>query len=233
MIIKKIFDGVFDEDSHYHFLKFSRGEFKNKYLIEAKKQAKKWSVKTSSEFGNFLVKKCLEGHDKILIDGAIISSIDLSEDIKFEIKKKSNFQGIRKFIFNTEVVASDILKMIDKYPLAFFTLSFKTDTCILKIKKKAPNPKNSGGKKGEAPRAEACSLKTTRKDIVDELLFDVPVFKEAIINHTLHVNEIVYPNDVDKLSPQEIRKKSKRKGVIVRNVIVDGIEKVSEAEFVI
>ena len=40
MIIKKIFEGEFDEQVHNQFLKFSRGEFKNKYLINGKKQEK-------------------------------------------------------------------------------------------------------------------------------------------------------------------------------------------------
>ena len=60
MVVKKIFDGVFDEEVHLSFLKFGRGEYKNKFLLEGKKQKSKWAIKTGAEFANFLVRKCLE-----------------------------------------------------------------------------------------------------------------------------------------------------------------------------
>ena len=58
MIIKKIFSKKFDDEIHSDFLKFGRGEFKDRYLIDVKKQSSGWSIKTSSEFTNFFVKKC-------------------------------------------------------------------------------------------------------------------------------------------------------------------------------
>ena len=60
MIIKKIFDGVFDAEVHANFLKFGRGEYKDKYLLDGKRQAKKWAVKAGAEYANFLVRRCLE-----------------------------------------------------------------------------------------------------------------------------------------------------------------------------
>ena len=37
MVVKKIFDGVSDDEVHSDFLKFGRGEYKNKYLLEGKR----------------------------------------------------------------------------------------------------------------------------------------------------------------------------------------------------
>src|SRR3989344_2525454 len=59
-VIAKIFSGEFDSEVHSDFVKFSRGVFENRYLLEGKKQKDKWGVKTSSEFANFLVRRCLE-----------------------------------------------------------------------------------------------------------------------------------------------------------------------------
>ena len=53
--IKKIFDNISDDDVHFQFQKFSRGEFKFKALVEAKKMSKNISIVTSAEFANELV----------------------------------------------------------------------------------------------------------------------------------------------------------------------------------
>ena len=233
MIIKKIFDGQVDEEVHSAFLKFGKGEFRNKYLIEAKLQGGgKWSIKTGQEFANFFVRKCLEKvNGSVAVKGVIICTFDLSKELNFEIKKKSNFQGIRKIAIETEVDAREILDLMDKYPRVFFALSFVVGDCILKIKAKAPKS-GKPGKDGEGPVADFCSLKTTDKSIVDELLFDVRGgWKEVKINHTLKIEDIVYPENFKDMKPEEVREQSKRKGVVVRKVDVDGVVKESEEEF--
>jgi len=45
------------------------------------------------------------------------------------------------------------------------------------------------------------------------------------------VTDIVYPSNMDELKPVEVRELAKRKGVVVRNALVDGVEKISEANF--
>jgi len=230
MIIKKIFDGVFDEGVHSAFLKFGRGEYKNRYMIEGKKQATKWGIKTSAEFANFFVRRCLPV-GMIQVKGVIISTVDLSEEVDFEIKKKSNFQGIRKLQIDTEVEGQKILDLMDKYPKYFFALTFKTDYCELKIKAKAPKSGKPGKAGEDGPKVDFCSLKTTNQEIVKELLFGVGDFKEVKVNHTLKIEDIVYPSDFEKMKPEDVREQSKRKGVVVRKVVVDGKESEREAGF--
>ncbi|MAH49437.1 hypothetical protein CMI37_26680 [Candidatus Pacearchaeota archaeon] len=238
MIIKKIFEGVFDEEVHSAFLKFSRGDFKNRYLVEVKKQAGgKWAIKTSAEFANFFVRTCLEKapEEKIAMKGVIVSTLNIGNDdeLGFEIKKRSNFQGIKKLQVDCEISPNKILDLMEKYPRVFFALSFSTPNCQLKIKPKAPKS-GKPGKEGEGPKVDFCSLKTTNDDIVRELLFDVKLdgLSEAAVNHVVRVDEIVYPDNLESLKPEEIREQSKRKGVIVRNLVVEGQESVSEHEFV-
>ena len=235
MVIKKISEKEFDEEVHSHFLKFSRGDFKDRYLIEVKKQKDKWAIKTSAEFANFLVGKCLEKspEGRIAMKGIIVSTIDLRDEINFEIKKTSNFQGIRKNEIDTEVTANEILDLMNKFPRVFFALSFSTSDCQLKIKPKAPKSGKPGKKDEEGPKADFCTLKTQDEAIVKELLFDVNLnnVKEVKVNHIVKVNDIVYPEGMKNMKPEEVREQSKRGGVLVRNLVVDGVGKTSEFEF--
>ncbi|MFH1237839.1 MAG: hypothetical protein ABIH79_03355 [archaeon] len=233
MVMKKIFEKVFDEEVHSDFLKFGRGEYKDKYLVEGKKQAKKWAIKTGAEYANFLVRKCLE---KVIgpvnIKGVIISTSDLRNEINFEIKKVSNFQGVRKHIVDGKVEPSQILNLMAKYPRVFFALSFSGEDFVLKIKPKGPKSEKKG-KDDEGPVVDFCSLKTEDKTIVDELFFGVGDFREVFISHTINVTDIIYPANIESLKPAEIRELAKRKGVIIRKINADGIQKTSEAEFLV
>jgi hypothetical protein len=234
MVIKKIFDSACDEEVHGDFLKFGRGEYKGRYLLEGKRQKDKWAIKTSPEFVNFLVKKCLSrANDRIFVSGIIISTIDLSKEISFEIKKKSNFQGVRKFQIETEVSAKEILGLMEKYPRIFFALSFKGDDFEIKVKAKAPKSGKPGKESEEGPKADFCSLKTNDKEIVNELFFEYPDFENIVISHIIKIDDIVYPQNMASLKPEEVREQSKRKGKIIRKIIVDGKEEIKEVEFII
>jgi len=231
--VKKIFEGVFDDEVHIAFLKFGRGEYKNKYLLDGKRQAKKWAVKGGVEYANLFVRRCLEQtNGPVAIKGVIVSTLDLKGEMGFEIKKVSNFQGVRKHVIDADVEASQIFDLMDKYPKAFFALTFKGNGFDLKVKPKAPASGKPGKEKDGGPVADFCVLKTEDKGIVDELLFGVGDFQEVKVNHTINVTDIVYPSNMAELKPTEIREMAKRKGVIVRKVICDGKEKISEAEFV-
>jgi len=232
-VINKIFNKKIDEEVHSDFLKFGRGEYKDKYLVEGKRQKDGWAIKTGPEFANFLVKKCLEkANGNLAMKGIIVSTLDLKEEINFEIKKTSNFQGIKKLEIDTGIDSGAILSLMNKYPRVFFALSFKTGNCELKIKAKAPKSGKPGSKgDGEGPRADFCSIKTKDPEIINDLFFDNKEFKEIKIKHTIKITGIDYPKDVASLKPEEVREKSKRKGVVVREIDADGKKTTSEAEF--
>lgn len=234
MVIKKIFEKEFDEEVHSDFLKFGRGEFKDKYLVEGKKQKNKWAVKTSAEFANFLVQRCLEkagNNEKIFVKGSIVSTGNLRQEINFEIVKVKNFQGIKQIVVNTETLPAEILELIEKYPRVFYALSFKKDDFILKIKAKPPKSRKAPSK-GEEAKPDFCSLKTSDENLIRELFFDIGMnWKECKISHIIKVNEIIYPENVKELKPEEIREQSKKKGMLVRKINIDGREVVKETEF--
>ena len=54
--IKKVFEKRADENVHLQFQKFSRGEFQNRALIKARRTGKKFTITTSAEFANEMVR---------------------------------------------------------------------------------------------------------------------------------------------------------------------------------
>jgi hypothetical protein len=229
MAIKKIFNKIFDEDVHSDFLKFGKGEFKDKYLIDGKKQADKWVIKAGPEFANYLVKMGLEKTSgKVKVTGVIVSTMQMDISISNGLKQ---FMGIKQYKVDSEIEASKILEIMGKYPRAFFALTFSLPDYELKIKPKAPKSAKPSTSEKE-PKAEFCSLKTNDFNVVKELFFDYPNFnKEISVKHVVKIDQIVYPKDFAKMKPEDVREQSKRKGVIIREAMVDGKSMKSEAPF--
>ena len=222
--LKKIFSNKKDDEVHNEFIKFSRGVFNNKYVIEAKKQSDKYSIKTSAEFANFLVKKCLEkAIGEIDVTGIIVSTLDLRKESGYLFspgEKVKQFMGIKQLIVEGKIDTKKILDTMEKYPRAFYALSFKTNDSELKIKQKAPKSAKPFNK-GEADvKADFCSLKTNDREIINDLFFDFPDFKEIKINHSIQIDNIVLPKNID--DPVKIRELAVRKGKIIRKIVVDG-----------
>lgn len=229
MTIKKIFNKVFDEGVHSDFLKFGKGEFKDKYLVDGKKQADKWVIKTGPEFANHLVKMGVEKTSgKIKVTGVIVSTMQMDISISNGLKQ---FMGIKQYKIDSEIEASKILEIMGKYPRAFFALSFSLPDYELKIKAKAPKSAKPSTSEKE-PKAEFCSLKTNDFNVVKELFFDYPNFnKEIAVKHIVKIDQIVYPKDFAKMKPEDVREQSKRKGIIIREIVADGKPVKSEASF--
>ena len=228
-VVWKLFNGSVDSEVHSDFVKFSRGIFDNRYLVEGKKQTGKWAIKTSAEFANYFVAKCLPVSGRVVVSGAIISTGNLKNDCPFEIEKVKQFQGVKQVVINTEVDVSAIRDLMSKYPRAFFALSFKTADNELKIKAKAPKSGKPSSKGEGGPRADFCSLKTTDKSIIEDLFFDLKEFKEVVVRHTIEISNIEIDTSIK--NPAEMRERAVRLGVITRKVVVDGREDVKKKEF--
>lgn len=228
--LKALFSGKESQDTHLEFIKYGRGTYENKYLLNAKKQKDKWSVKTSAEFANYLVKKCLErAPASVKIKGVIISTFPIEKEMDFPVENIKKYMGIQQAIIDIEVSRDSILNLMKKYPRVFFALSFSINDCDLKIKPKAPKgSKPSAGGKKEAT-ADFCTIKTNDKSIIDDLFFDASNFNEISVNHTIVINDIILPNGIS--DPIQIREQSQRKGIIKRKTVVDGKEMRTEANF--
>jgi hypothetical protein len=230
--IKKVFDNQIDDDVHMQFQKFSRGEFRDRALIKAKKVKNNYTITTTAEFANEFVKLIAErlGKDKAKVTGAIISTFDLGKDIDYQNKKQ--FMGIKQYVIDKEMSGDEIIELIKKFPKVFFALTFnsgKGDT--LKIKAKAPKsakPKT----KDEAPSPDFCKLITEDEKIAKSFVFEASDFKTAEVWHDFYIEEIVVPDEIkNEKDFAVVREKSHRKGRIVRRATIDGKETREEIKF--
>jgi len=236
--IKKIFDERADNLVHLQFQKFSKGEFKNKALIEVKKLGKGWTIKTSAEFANELVRIVAEKlkEKKTTITGAIISTLNLKENPEFsrflEHAEIKQFQGIKRYLIKEEISGNELINLLDKSPKAFFALSFEYEGNKLKIKPKAPKSGKPSSKGGESPKADFCVLKTSDEQIIRNFIFEKEDFKEAKVNHTFLIERIEIPENLkDSKDFAKIREESKRVGKIIREAVIDGEHIKTEKEF--
>ncbi len=228
--IKKIVDKRVDDSVHLQFQKFSKGEFRNKAVIEAKNSSGKYTIKTSPEFANELIKICAEklGNQKTKVTGAIISTSDLTGELEF--KEKKQFQGVKRYVIDGEMSGEELIKLLDKFPKAFFGLSFNVEKEGIQLKIKAKAPKSGKpGKDNEEAKANFCSLKTTDKKIAESFVFEKPDFKTAKINHTFLIESIILPQEEKDFA--KIREMAKRKGKIIRKSEIDGNKSQKEIEF--
>ena len=226
--IKKIFEGNFDSIVHLQFQKFSRGNFQNRALIKARRTGNKYIISTTAEFANELVRETAEklGNNKTDVTGTIISTNDLKNELDF--KEIKQFQGVKRYILDKEMSGNEIIALLDKFPKAFFALSFEAEDSKLKIKPKAPKsvkPKN----KEEKPKPDFCKITTTDKMLAQDFVFEVSDFKKAEISHIFIINEIIRPEGETDYA--RMRKLAKRKGRVVRESEIDGRKLKNEKEF--
>ncbi|MFH1503050.1 MAG: hypothetical protein ABIE36_00130 [Candidatus Diapherotrites archaeon] len=231
--IKKVHDRKFDEEVHLQFQRFSKGEFKNRAILNAKFSGGRYTINTSAEFANELVKEVAEklGSKKTKVSGAIISTLDLKKDLEF--KEIKQFQGVKKYILENEMSGSEIVNLINKFPKAFFALSFDAgDETILKTKVKSPKSGKPGTKGEEAPKPDFCKLVTKDKKIAENFIFEKPEFKNAKVVHDFIIENIKIPDELkDSEDFALVREKALRIGKILRKAEIDGEKLVRELDF--
>ncbi|GIU68406.1 MAG: hypothetical protein KatS3mg001_256 [Candidatus Pacearchaeota archaeon] len=217
--IKKIFDGKIDNFVHLQFQRFGKGEFKDRALINAKQKNGIFKINVSYEFANDLVRIVAEKlkDKKTRVKGAIISTKEI-EDIPF--KEKKQFQGVKRYIIDCDMSGNEILKIMEKFPKAFFALSFDADKTSLKIKPKAPLSGKPGKEDDQEKKVDFCNITTNDKTIGESFVFEKPNFNEAEISHVFLISELIYPKNESDFA--KIREIAKRKGKIIRTAKIDG-----------
>lgn len=227
--IKNIFDKKIDDSVHTQFQKFSKGEFRDRALIKVKHVGNKYTIYTTAEFANEFVRSVAKklGESRVSVVGAVVSTSDLTGELEFKDKKQ--FQGVKRYLIENEMSGNGIIGLLEKFPKAFFALSFESEDSKLKIKPKAPKsgkPKSKGGKK---LKPNFCKLVTTDEDIGKSFVFEQPDFKEAEISHDFIITDIIRPEGETDFS--SIRELAKKKGKILRHAIIDDRNYNSELEF--
>lgn len=230
--IKKIVDGKIDDSVHLQFQKFSKGEFRDRAVIKAKQSKGKFNISTTAEFANELVRDVAEklGGNRTRVTGAIVSTMDLKGKIDF--KEIKQFQGVKRYLIDNEMSGNEIISLLEEFPKNFFALSFEAGETKLKIKPKAPKSGKPGKENEEGPKADFCKLKTDDSELGGSFVFETPDFREAVINHTFFIDEMVISPELKKSNDfARMREEALRKGRIVRKANIDGKETVKEINF--
>ncbi len=224
--IKKVFDKKIDEPVHFYFQKFSKGEFRDRAFIYAKQSKGKYTIFTTAEFANEMVRSIAEklGSEQTSVKGAIVTT----ENLDIEFKDKKQFQGVKRFLIENEMSGTEIIELLEKYPKAFFALTFNSKDSQLRIKPKAPKSRKPKSKKDGVQKPDFCKLITTDKELGQSFIFEKTDFEQAEVSHTYFITEMVLPKGETDFA--KIRELAKRKGKIVRKALIDGEELNSESD---
>lgn len=227
--IKKIFNGEIDEDVHFQFIRFGKGNYKGRFRLGLWK-TKKIKVKTSFEFANDLVLLC-SGFGDSKVSGIVFSKKKIS-DMMSENNIEGDSKAKKKGLYYENNIPEQELnekQIIELEKESYSTLlDMEGKGFKLKVKKKLPRP----GKSEKKIDPRFCVLETDEKfysKIKEDLFWDMPEAKKIDIAHEVIVEEIVMPKGEKDFS--KIREMAKRKGKVIRKAVIDEKEIVSEKEF--
>ncbi len=212
--IKEIFNGN-GEQSHNQFVRFGKGKFENRAILNLQKDSK-IKLRGSFEWANDFVEIASE-LTNIKFSGIILSRDRLNLGNE---KKKSGVYSYEVLDINSEKTA----EIKDKaYAML---LDGEGKGLTLKIKKKLPKPGKSEGKVDD----KFCQLEAdlTYWGKIKEA-FMLPECRKCKISHTYIIEEIIIPKNEKDF--EKIRLLAKRKGKIIRNLEVDKKESKEEIEF--
>ena len=216
--IKKIFTGNVDESVHKQFVRFGKGEYNSRAVIELRKGS---IIKLNStfEYANDIV-------NLLKVFSVKFSGIILSKEPIPSLTGKKR-AGLYEYDLN---MSSDELKKISSY--YFQLLDAEGEGIKLKMKKKLPKPGKSENKKADT---KFCVLEVDLKywtQIKDCFFWDLPDnIKKATIRHTYVINEVIIPEQ--EKDPAKVRLLSKRKGKITRLIEFDGQSINKEHELIV
>ena len=214
--IKKIWQGN-GEEAHYQFVRFSKGIFKGRAVLNLHKTSK-IKLKGSFEWANDFVNLANE-LENVKFSGIVLSREKL--DLENEKKKKGIFQ------YEVSDIESEKINEIKNKAYALL-LSGESEEIVLKIKKKLPKP----GKSEKKIDDKFCQLELDLKhwDKVREA-FMFPEGKKFRVSHIFEINEIIIPEGEGEKDFEKIRLLAKRKGKIIRKLEIDKKESEEEKEF--
>jgi len=228
--IKKIFENKIDETVRKQFMRFGKGKYEHRALIEIK-IGKNVSIKTSYEFCNDLVRSVAQfsKKSKIKISGLIVSAKEIANRLeKFNISFDTKKWGVqyKAEILESEISPDDLLKLHEEFKFDYLLLKLKSNECSLACKTSLPKP-------GKELKANFCVAGFLDNAIVEDYGFGVnDNAKEMKIEHTFIIEKIEIPKEYEN-DFEKARLYAKRYGKIIRKISFDGKAALLEKEFCI
>ena len=222
MFIKKIFENKVDETVHRQFVRFSRGQYKNRAIINVRK-GNVIKVSTTFELTNDLIFFISSLFPQFKVKGILMTKNKIEN---LEGKKK---KGLFVYNIEKELKSEELKELVNKSYYALLDCISNDGTIDLKVKKKLPKP----GKDENKVNDKFCQLKLDIKywpQFHKEFLFDLPSeIKKVRLEHTYIINEIKIPKELEKENDYEkIRLGAQRSGNIIRKIVVDGKKEILE-----
>lgn len=211
--IKEILNGVVSDFSHKMFSRFGKGKFENRALVEIKR-GKKFSVKTSFEYVNDLVKLIIDNcSGDVKVSGSIVGK-DLSKELDLEAEHKKRM-GVCKADLKPIVLSKEKLQeLYDTYGSNYLLLNLDGGNCSLKSKQSLPKP-------GQALLDGGFCKASFERNLSDVFLWEKRNFKKGIVSHDFVIEGFIVPDEY-KDDSAKARLFAKRKGKIIRTIDVDG-----------
>ncbi|MFH1307856.1 MAG: hypothetical protein ABIH72_03305 [archaeon] len=209
--IKKIFENKIDERVHSQFIRFSKGTFEARAVINLHITSK-IKVKSTFEYANDFVKLAGElGGGRVI---GIIIKKEGNKIVKENIDKPISGNELVDLVSNSYYILADI----------------EGQGFSVKMKKKLPRPSGKGEAKVDD---KYCQLEADLKykDPIKKAFFwDLAECKKARILHKYEITDIIKPKGETDF--EKIRTLSKRKGRIIRKIEFDGkiVQKTKDIE---
>lgn len=227
--IKKIWQNR-GEDVHSYFIRFSKGNFENRAVLNLQK-SNKIKFRGSFEWANDFARLVSEIINQAKVSGIILSKEDISgilseNNIQGNSEKKKGGLFYKNNIPEQELNKEQLAKLVENSYSCL--LDLESQDIKLKTKKKLPKP----GKSGEGKVDDKfCQLEADLKywpQIKDA--FMLPECKKCKISHTIIIEDLILPQGEKDFA--KIREMTKRKGRIIRKTEADKQETKEEKEFV-
>lgn len=224
MFIKKIWENKQDDSVHKQFIRFSKGMYAQRSIINARKTPQGLKISSTFELANDFVDFVSSLSASLKVSGLVLSKE------KLELENERKKIGLYEYEIEKTINSQELKKIIEK--CYFCLVDCEAQGIMLKIKRKLPRP-------GKGPNAKVndkfCSLELANQyetQFNKEFLWDIGAYKKVRTKHTYEIKEIVMPKDLLKEKDfEKLRILAKRKGKIIRKVIIDGKESVKEREF--
>jgi hypothetical protein len=199
---ERLFNGNVDEEVHKQFVRFGPGKYENRSLLKIVKPKDVLKVTCSYDLIKDLTRAIGGSFEKISVDGKLFYSGKKKE----ELEKK-------------EISGTDLVKFCDECEFVLLNLEFPSGS--LKVGKTLPKPGSALKKNfGKA---------VLPLDFSDKII-DVEFKKRLELSCTFVIEDVVIPKEYADDS-EKARLFAKRKGKLVRNLIIDGSGSVVEKEF--
>lgn len=227
--IKKIFENKTDDSVHRQFVRFSRGSFAGRAALSLQKGEKiklGGSFEFANDFSMFAAEISGGKVTGIVLSKENISSLMSTNGIKGNSETKNGGLFYKNNIDEQQMSQDNLKKLVDNSYASLLDVEGSGFSLKMK-KKKLPKP----GKSGEIKIDDKFCILELDINYWPKLkdFFMLPDCKKAKISHIYAIEEVTV--DKNEKDFAKMRENAKKKGKIIRKMMIDGRESVEEKNF--